>query len=246
MQTIKVLIVEDEIIVARDVAGHLEEMGCDVCGILMEGEEVLPFLEQETPDLILMDISLAGKWDGITTVQQLKARHDIPVIYMTANTDEGSFARAKATQPFAFIEKPFRKRHLRRTVELLIEQILATTASNRPEEDEGLDSFVLQDRIFVRDRKKMVCVLCKDLLFIEANRAYSTVHTAEQAYVLSVPLNTLEQKIPAPYLMRVHRSFVVNLTQVQEVEDNLISVGGNHIPVSRSYWEEFRRRLNIL
>ncbi|MEZ4851524.1 MAG: response regulator [Bacteroidia bacterium] len=65
MRTIKVLIVEDEMIVAKDISYYLEELGCEVCGLLMEGEQVLPFLEKEVPDIILMDIMLKGKLDGV-------------------------------------------------------------------------------------------------------------------------------------------------------------------------------------
>ena len=116
MRTIKVLIVEDEMIVAKDISYYLEEIGCEVCGLLMEGEEVMPFLDKEVPDIILMDIMLKGRLDGINTVHALKKHYDIPIIYLTANTDDHSFELAKATQPFAFIEKPFKKKALKRSV----------------------------------------------------------------------------------------------------------------------------------
>ncbi|MCB0854126.1 MAG: response regulator, partial [Bacteroidetes bacterium] len=110
MRTIKVLIVEDEMIVAKDISYYLEELGCEVCGLLMEGEQVLPFLEKEVPDIILMDIMLKGKLDGVSTVHLIRKDYTIPIIYLTANTDDQSFEMAKATKPFAFIEKPFKKK----------------------------------------------------------------------------------------------------------------------------------------
>ena len=115
MRTIKVLIVEDEMIVAKDISYYLEELGCEVCGLLMEGEQVLPFLDSEVPDIILMDIMLKGKLDGISTVHLIRKHYKIPIIYLTANIDDQSFDLAKATQPFAFIEKPFKKKMLKRT-----------------------------------------------------------------------------------------------------------------------------------
>lgn len=108
MRKIKVLIVEDEVVIAKNIAYYLEQLGCAVTGVLTTGEEVLPFLQEELVDIILMDISLKGKLDGVQTVHLVKANYDTPVIFLTANTDDRSFELAKATKPFAFVEKPFK------------------------------------------------------------------------------------------------------------------------------------------
>lgn len=125
MSNIRVLIVEDEVIIARDMARQLEGLGCEICGLLRDGESVLPFLENTLPDIVLLDIQLAGAMDGIETVREIQKQYAIPVVYMTARTDDRSFAQARATRPFAFIEKPFKVRSLLRTFELLMEQIKA-------------------------------------------------------------------------------------------------------------------------
>ena len=243
MQKIKILIVEDEMLVARDVAHYREDIGCTVIGIVMEGEAALDFLKQEKPDIILMDIHLKGKLDGVETVQEFQKTLDIPLVYMTANTDDASFERAKATQPFAFIEKPFKKRTLIRTIDLLIEQLLSKKAT---EDEKEIDSFVLNDRIFVREKNKMVKIKLTDILYMEAERAYSRIITPEKEFVLSLPLRSLEEKISAEFLMRVHRSYVVNLNHVDEMQDNYIQIHQKYIPVSRSYWEEFLRRVKVI
>lgn len=234
------MIVEDELIVAKDIANYLEEMGCEVCGLLMEGEQVLPFLEKEIPDIILMDIMLKGQLDGIGTVHLIKKHYDLSIIYLTANTDDRSFELAKATRPFAFVEKPFKKKVLKRTVELLIEQI--TT-----EKDTDEDSFILKDRIFVREKNNvMVKIDLQDIAYIEADRAYSTIHTTDKQYVITSSLSALEQKLPNPFLMRVHRSYLVNLRQIDSIEESTITIGTKRITVSRSYWKDFLNKVNII
>ena len=96
MKSINVLIVEDEIVIAHDIAHHLKALGCEVCGILAKGEDLMPFLNKHAPDIILMDINLKGEMDGVSSVRRMQQHYDIPVVYMTANTDDHSFSLAKA------------------------------------------------------------------------------------------------------------------------------------------------------
>ena len=240
MRTIKVLIVEDEMIVAKDISYYLEELGCEVCGLLMEGEQVLSFLDKEVPDIILMDIMLKGKLNGINTVHLIQKHYSIPIIYLTANTDDHSFELAKATKPFAFIEKPFKKKVLKRTVELLIEQI-----SN--ESESGEEAFILKDRVFVRENNNtMVKINLEDILYIEAERAYCKITTSEKTFLITSSLGNLEEKLSSPFLMRVHRSYLVNLQQIDRIEENTISIDSKIITVSRSYWKDFLNRVKII
>lgn len=240
MHNIKVVIVEDEIIVAKDISYTLEELGCTVLGIIMEGEKVVPFLEKELPDIILMDIMLQGTLNGIEVVQLINKIYDIPVIYLTANTDDHSFELAKATQPFAFIEKPFKRKVLIRTLELLIERIAKERATAVEE------SFLLNDRIFLREGNKMVKVHLEDILFIEAERAYCRIKTEGKTFLLTSSLNGLAPKLPPTYFMRIHRSYIVNLQKIDSIEDNFVKIKNENIPVSRSYWKAFLNRVNVI
>lgn len=243
MKSLKILIVEDEIIIARDVARSLEEIGCEVCGIILEGEEVLPSFSKEVPDIVLMDIALRGKLDGISTAHLIQEHYEVPIIYLTANTDDFTFEKAKATHPFAFIEKPFKKRQLIRTVELLIEQLLKDES---PEEESEQTSFILNDRIFVREKSKMVKIFLRDLLYIEADRAYSHLVTREKTYLLASSLSNIENKLPPEFLMRVHRSYMVNLQEIESIEEGYVCIQNKRVPVSRSHWEKFVKRVNII
>lgn len=98
--------VEDEAIVALDLSMKLEELGFQVCGSVPSGEAALETLSEIVPDLIFMDIRLQGDLDGIETVQRIKKKHDLPVIYTTAYSDAKTKKRAAATRPVAFLNKP--------------------------------------------------------------------------------------------------------------------------------------------
>lgn len=106
-ESAKILVVEDEQIVALDIQGMLRRLGYTVTGLAATGEMAITKAEQTKPDLVLMDIKLRGDIDGIEAGQQIKARFGIPVIYLTANTDQDTYERAMATAPLGYLQKPF-------------------------------------------------------------------------------------------------------------------------------------------
>jgi two-component system, cell cycle sensor histidine kinase and response regulator CckA len=116
----QILIVEDEHIVALDIKRHLEKFGYSVCGMYSTGEETLRDVGSLMPDLILMDIKLQGKLDGVEVAREINENYRIPVILLTAYADEETVARAKITQPFGYIIKPFEERELRTTIEIAL------------------------------------------------------------------------------------------------------------------------------
>ncbi len=116
----RILIVEDEVIIANNIKISLEQMQYDVSAIVSSGEKAIEQTAKIHPDLVLMDIKLRGKMDGVETAQVLKQKFDIPVVYMTAYIDNDTFQRAKLTEPFGYILKPFEVRDLRSTIEMAL------------------------------------------------------------------------------------------------------------------------------
>ena len=116
----RIAIVEDEYIVALDIRNFLERTGYRVCGIFPSGDELLTRYEEIRPDLVLMDIRIKGSRDGIATASLLWERWDTPVIFLTAFADEETISRAKLTQPFGYIIKPFEERELRTAIEIAL------------------------------------------------------------------------------------------------------------------------------
>ncbi len=114
------LVIEDERIVARDLKLSLEALGYSVPAIADSGEMAIEKADELRPDLILMDIRLTGKIDGISAAQAILDQFDIPVIYLTAHSDEATLARAKLTHPLGYIIKPFEERELRVIIEMAL------------------------------------------------------------------------------------------------------------------------------
>lgn len=116
----QVLIVEDSSIVALDIKRCLISLGYKVCAAVPSGEEAILMAGQYQPDLILMDIMLRGKLDGIEAAEKVRALYDIPIIFLTAYSDETTLNRAKLTKPFGYLVKPFEDRVLHTTIELAL------------------------------------------------------------------------------------------------------------------------------
>ena len=116
----RILVVEDESLVARDIQNMLKGLGYEVTAVVTSGEMALEKAATDPPDIALMDIVLKGEIDGITAAEKLWAEHGIPVIYLTAYADDLTFQRAKATGPFGYLLKPFEERELQTTVEMAL------------------------------------------------------------------------------------------------------------------------------
>jgi|SRR5579885_2042090 len=120
MSTSRILIVEDEIIIGRELESRLISLGYEVVGIASSGREAIRLAEQTQPSLVLMDIVLKGDMDGIEAATEIRQRCSLPVIYLTAYTDENTLKRAKVTEPFGYIVKPFSERELRANIEMAL------------------------------------------------------------------------------------------------------------------------------
>ena len=265
-QKVKIMVVEDEMIIAAKVAMFLSELGYEVTGILPGAEEAIAHMAHHQPDLALLDIQLGGPMDGIDLGKQLGASHHLPVIFLTANADDKTFERAKQAQPFAFLQKPFRKMELQRTLELAIARMAqvsesATTTSRAHDEEvhsespddsalekapEAENAYCLSDRIFVRYHDKMVKLMFADILHVAAERSYCRIITPEKDYLLTMPMKRLEDKLPPASFQRIHRSHIVNLLRVDEVTDGMVRIAGELLPLSPGIKGEFMRRLNAV
>lgn len=117
---IKILIVEDELIIAREIKRTIQRLGYETLEPASTAEEALLAIETQKPDLVLMDIHIDGELDGIETANLVRTLHQIPVIFLTAFSDEATIERAKTAEPYGFIVKPFDERDLKTTIEIVL------------------------------------------------------------------------------------------------------------------------------
>ena len=156
---IKIMIVEDEIIAAESEKRSLEELGYSVTSTVASGEKAIKKAEEDKPDLVLMDIELKGKMDGIEAAGIISSRFHIPTIFVTAYADDKILERAKITEPFGYIIKPFEKRELHSNIEMALYK-------NKAEEERKKLIKELQDSLAkVKQLTGLlpICANCKDI-----------------------------------------------------------------------------------
>lgn len=243
MEKIRVLIVEDEPIIAADLEDRLIEMGYEVAWHCGSGEDALLYMAQENVDLVLMDIQLEGKLDGIQTAQKILETRPIPIIYLTSNADDATFDRAKKTQPAAFLTKPFRGKDLKHAIELAISRAVPTTSAPAASA-ENAPAYLFNDRLFIKVKDRMIRIFLADILWLEADDYYCKLVTKDKEYLITQTLKQMGGSLSGiPEFMRVHRSFIVNLSHVEEIGDLFVLIRKKQIPLNKSSKDEITARL---
>ncbi len=242
MENICILVVEDAPIIAADLKHRLEDLSYTVLGPIASGEAALEQLNSTpAPDLVLMDIQLEGRWDGIETAAHMRRQHNnLPLIFLTSNSDGPTFSRAKTVNPQAFLSKPFRSRDLIHAIELAVRQ--SATRSASPEAPD--DTFILEDRLFIKGKERMSRVFFQDILWVQADDYYCKIKTAHKEFLVTKTLKKFgEELLPRPEFIRAHRSYLVNLLHVEEIGELHLYISGSQIPLSREAREELLLRL---
>ena len=238
----KILIVEDEMIIGANISLQLSKLGYDVTGLVSKGEDAITNVRQNRPDIVLMDIQLKGEIDGIQTVNKIHQETDIPVIYLTANTDEDNFDRAKSTNPYAFISKPFKKLDLQHAIELTMDRLDKIKSGNK-EDQTCISPFIQSDSIYVRRNERMIKIMIKDIYYFEADRNYCKIFSKNKDCLLVMTLKEINDRLPREHFLRIHRSFIVNLSHVDEVAGTHVVIDKKAIPLSKTLRGDLMTRL---
>ena len=240
---IKILIVEDEMIIGANISLQLSKLGYEVSGIVPRGEDAINEVNKNQPDIILMDVQLKGNLDGIETAELIKKDHNIPIIYLTANTDEAHFKRAKATNPTAYISKPFKELDLKHAIELTMNGMVISKKNSAKNDDNCSTPFVLNDSIFVKRNDRMVKIMIADIYYFEADRNYCKIYSKNRECLLVTTLKEINEKLPEEYFLRIHRSYIVNLNHVDEVAGSHVIIDKKAIPMSKTLRNKLLKRV---
>jgi len=245
-----ILVVEDESIVSKDIQMSLKKLGYNICGSSATGEEAVEKAKATNPDLILMDIMLKGKLNGIEAAHIIKEQIDVPIIYLTAYADESTLNKAKITEPYGYIIKPFEEIDLHTSIEMALykhgkekekkkEVDLMFMALERGEKD---------DILFVRSKSSLVKLKAENIFYVEALKDYVSIFTPKAKYVIHSTMKDIEAKLPSGAFLRVHRSYIVRLDKIESIEHSFVSLEGleKQIPIGGNYREELFKKIKTI
>jgi DNA-binding LytR/AlgR family response regulator len=223
------IIVEDNELAVHSLKKCIARSGnLNVDQIFQSGEEALAYLETASCDLIFLDIEMPGM-SGMELIGQLTS---IPYIVIISSKKEFA-AEAYNFDVADYIVKPLTFERFQKA----IQKVLSIQGSVT---DVELDYF------YLKETHKMSQVYFKDILYVEALADYVHIHTPAKRYTVLSTMKAIENRFPKKDFLRVHRSYIVRLDKIKEIEDNTVSINSKLIPVSRVHKEEFMRKIKII
>ena len=228
MNALKIGIVEDDLIIARSIGEMLLASGYSVAGPARRYSEAIELLETESPDLLLLDIRISGKMDGIDIAETVRRSFGIPFIFLTANTDFQTIARAKAVEPAAFLAKPVTKAQLFAAIEIAV----ANSSGKQPAQLQQVGT--MQPGVFVKDGAAFRRVFFNEILYAESldNYLRLVMQHGEEVVMRSTLGDFLDE---APGFLQTHRSFAVAADKVSKVHTTEVETGSHTVPMSKTF-----------
>lgn len=248
MKEIGIFLVEDRPILAEAIMFQLEKLGYGISGHAATAEEALEKFEAIRPDLAFLDIDLGPGMNGVELARKLREDHDFPFIFLTGIKDEALIAEARACGAVAFLEKPATIRSLVQAIQLAMTNMASDTPATpfQPIPKEPADLVRRPDFFFIRWQGKYQKVQLSGIQYIEASESYSIIRYGDESYTISTRIKDIENRLESSTLVRVHRSYIVNVNHVSAIEENTVHVGGKVIPIGGTYREKVRSMFNFL
>lgn len=226
-----ILIVEDEALIADQLAVFAESAGFSVVDIVDEAETVFEVLQNKNVDLVFLDINLSGALDGIDIAHKINISYSIPFIYISSNTDPGTLKRMSITQPVSFITKPFQKEAISAALEIAQHQQLIS--KEMPSDA----------TIFIKNGHVWERVDIKTIRYIEAQDNYVAIHLENERKMVLMSMKAIQEQLDSSQFLRVHRSFIVNKAYIDAIGPKFITIDTHEIPISASGKAEIMNKI---
>lgn len=237
----KILIVEDEFPIALDIETRLKKMGYDIIGIANDYDSALKYLSSNKPDLVLLDINLEKGKNGIDLAGEINEKFSIPVVFLTAYSDNQTFNKAIKVNPGGYVIKPFENENLSRTIMLA----LSNHEKNLNPKPQNIKAIIEKNHIFIKDKGQIRKLDFDAILWIEAMDNYSIIHTKKENFVVGSFLKDVVEKMGSNFV-RIHRSHAVAVDKITSIEDNVVYIGNLYLTIGKSYRSDLLDRITIL
>ncbi|WP_281226717.1 LytR/AlgR family response regulator transcription factor [Flavobacterium aquiphilum] len=247
MDKINVLIIEDTPEQSDALSKVLVANNYNITGVAKNYTDALKLFYQNTVDIIVIDVFLDGKPDGITFAETINIVPNAskPFVFLTSSQDRQIFERAKLTKPFSFLMKPFNELEILYALEMAVEKFYEQTNVFLSEDQ---DTVISNDYLFIKKKNALKKVSLQDILYIEVEERYCNIITEKEKFVILISLTKISVLLDKNKFIRTHRNYIVNTDKIEEIilSDNLIIIKGNHkINLSDTY-KDFIKKMNII
>ncbi len=247
MDNINVLIIEDTEHESDKLAKALTKNNYTIVGVATNFKDALTLFYQNKVDIVIIDIFLDGKPDGISFAETINIVPNTskPFVFLTSSKDRQIFERAKLTNPFSFLMKPFNELEILYAIEIAIEKFYN---QNNVFLSESQDTVISTDHLFIKKKNALKKVLISEILYIEVEERYCNVVTENEKFVILMSLTKVALLLEKNKFIKTHRNYIVNGSKIIEIilsENTIILKGNISVPLSDKY-KDMTRNLNIL
>ncbi|AXG69342.1 putative transcriptional regulatory protein pdtaR [Kordia sp. SMS9] len=240
MSKVKIVVVEDEIIIADNICDTLEDLGYEALEPAINYTEAIELIEAEKPDLAILDIQLSGRKTGIDIAEKIRKDYDFPFIFLTSNSDPLTVSQAKKVMPPAYLVKPFTKDELYTSIEIALYNYSKRIGEVNDEE------LIIKDAFFIKEKNVFIKLKFEDILFIKSEHVYAEIQLKNnQKHLIRGNLNKIITKLNKKFV-RVHRSYIVNLDYLEQIDQSNIMILNNNIPIGKKYKDDLLQKINLL
>lgn len=238
-QPIRILIVEDNVIIADDMQSMLEEIGYEIVGNVIVYEQAEEILKTKEVDLVLIDIILASDKTGIDLGKHIRDNYNIPFIFVTSNSDRATVEKAKVVKPNGYLVKPFEQQDLYTSIEIALSNFnyLAKEGLTEDDVEKPMSNSVLKNSIFVKKQHLYYRINFDDIQYIKADNVYLEVNTSDKKFLVRSPLKDYLEKLPRNKFYRAHKSYIVNVDHIGAVNSKDVMINERLIPISKEFKE---------
>jgi DNA-binding LytR/AlgR family response regulator len=250
MTALRILVVEDELIIADTICDALEDLGYQVLEPAISYTEAVNRLEEEQPDFALLDIQLAGRRDGIDVAWKIVDEYQIPFIFLTSNSDAATVDRAKKVAPSAYLLKPFNKSDLYTSIEVALYNYslgqMGQVGQSTPTNEAKSEHYITKGYFFVKDGRQYHKINLKDVAYLQSEHVYvKLVLLNGQSHLVRDSLTHFLTLMPASFF-KIHRSYAVNTTHITSIGMTYLLVEQTELPFGKGYRAALLKRVNIL
>lgn len=225
----KILIVEDEALIAAHLQTILEELNCTNIVVVDTKDAAISTIDTLKPDITLLDINLSGNMEGIAIADYINKTCQLPFIFITAYADATTLSTALLKHPAAYITKPFKQADVIAAIQLVF------LNSPKPK----------KEYLVFKANETLIRLNITAITHIEATGNYIVIHTKAKKFTLRHPLAWALENLPVHSFIKVHRSFVVNINHIQELNYHEVKVDNTTIPLSRIYKDALHEKLKL-
>ena len=240
MGKVKILVVEDEVIIADNICDTLEDLGYEPLEPAISYTEAFEIIEDTKPDLAILDINLSGKKTGIDIAKKILSDFKFPFIFLTSNADGATLSEAIKATPAAYLLKPFTKDELFTSIEV------ALYNHSQKSEQINTDDLIIKDALFIKEKGVYNKISFDDILYLKSSHIYLEIILKDnKKSVIRGSLNDIINKLTNDFL-RVHRGFIINSKHLQQIEGTSLMVNNEVIPIGKKYRQEILNKLNLI